>query len=107
MIQLDTLAEGTETDYSFTTELDGIPCVFRLVYSTRGERWTVSIALEDGTPLVTGRPLALDVDLLYRCDTPGRPPGRVFAMSIFADAESPKLTEIGVEAKTGLFYAVV
>jgi hypothetical protein len=53
---------------------------YRLIYTTRSERWTISLytVSEVPVPLIEGRPLCLGVDVLARCNVVGRPPGALF-----------------------------
>ena len=104
MIEIDTLSDGSAYDYTQTTQLDGVSYRLRMLYNDRRGVWTLSMYLEDGTPLIEGQSCVMFVDLLRRCIVQGRPSGALIVSTFTANNETPELLDIGQNARCRLFY---
>lgn len=91
--------------YSFRTRLEGRDFTFSIQYSTRQDRYYLSISDADGTPIATGLKLVANWPLLeyYQAD-PRLPPGELLAMSTTGDATPPRFGELGQGARVELTY---
>lgn len=96
MIQIDTLTDGT-TAYDQRTELDGEEWLLTFRWNARIDRWFMSIAALDGTPVLTGAGVSLLVPLNRRAV--GGPPGVFLAYSETEDDNPPGLLELGARVK--------
>lgn len=54
MLLLPTSKEKTDDFYTFSQELDGIDYVFTFYWNERASAWFMSVALTDGTALLSG-----------------------------------------------------
>ncbi len=94
---LDTLTDGTEA-YDQRTELDGIEWIFTFKWNGRRQRWSFSINALDGTAVLTGQTVSLNIPLNRR--QVAGPPGILCAVSEVADDfEPPGLTDLGARIK--------
>lgn len=51
---------------------------FRLVWNSRARRWLLDVSTGLGSPVVLGRGVVVDLDLLADVSVDGRPPGQLF-----------------------------
>lgn len=73
--------------------LDNVPYSVLLTWNERGQGWTFSLEDRDGLPVIYGRRVVLQIDLLYGYHhLPGVPAGALFALD-----QTGKLTTIGRE----------
>jgi len=98
MREINTLTDGT-TAYDQRTELDGEEWLLTFRWNSRIDRWFLSITALDGTPVLTGVQVGLDVPLNRRAV--GGPPGPIFATSFSGD-DPPGLLDLGDRVR--LFY---
>jgi len=93
------LPDATEPLITQTVSLDGRSYVFRFDWNSRTDRWSVSLAAEDGQGILSGAALVLNIDLLRT--VPGTlsyaPPGQIIAGGI----DDPNLETTNTMA---LFY---
>ena len=98
----------TPTDlpyYSFRVKLEGRDFTFSVQYSTRGDRYYLSIADSDNTPLVSGLKLVSNWPLLeYYQSDPRVPQGELFAMSTNSDITPAGFGELGLGQRVELTY---
>lgn len=73
------------------TSLDGTPFTLRFDWNSRTERWSFSLYLDDGTPLLLGGVLVAGVDLLRTVSDDLRPGGQL----MIVDFTEPTLDTIG------------
>lgn len=90
--------------YEQLTALDGVPYLLSFQYNTRESRWYFSVALQDGTEIVTGIKVVCSIGLLRRFADRRLPPGDIVAVSAGADGSPPGLTELGEGKRVQLLY---
>lgn len=83
--------------YDIRITLDGREFVFTLDWSDREQRWYLSIATLDGTPILNGVKLVPNWPLNSRCADTNRPLGVLQVLSPTDDA--PLLNDLGVKSK--------
>lgn len=96
---VDTLTDGT-TSYEQRTELDGEEWLLSFRWNARIDRWFMSISALDGTPVLTGACVSLNIPLNRRAVS--GPPGAFVALSETAQEDPPGLLELGARVK--LYY---
>ena len=99
---IDTLTDGTQT-YEQRTELDGQEYVLQFQWVERRERWLFGITGVDGTPILTGQTVSLDIPLNRRAVA--GPPGIFLAIAESETREPPGLLDLGARVK--LHYIAV
>lgn len=67
-----------EPSFKIRTILEGATLILRFDWSTRQERWSLSIYDGDGNALILGLPLHIDMEVISRFEITGLPPGRLF-----------------------------
>lgn len=88
---------------SQTTPLDGTAFVLDFAFNQRCACWYLSIATLDGTPVATVK-LVCAWDLLRKCASPLRPPGKLFVLSTTGDSSPPGLTALAPGGRCILVY---
>lgn len=88
----------------FTTVLDGKRWRFRLKWLQRVERWHLSIAYDNGTPLISGKALAAGADLLASVRTIADAP-QGFLTILASDGSPSEPTLYGLGRESMLLYA--
>lgn len=104
MIEIDLLSDGSEYDYDQIILLDSRNYRLRMLYNDRCSVWTMSLYLEDGTPLIEGQRVVLYTNLLDYCAVEGRPPGNLFCDTYTQDTNTPGLEDLGNDARCRVFY---
>jgi hypothetical protein len=63
-----------------SVSLDGRTYVFAFNWNSRSDRWSMSIATEDGDPIITGAVLVMNIDLLRTIPSTLDyvPPGQIY-----------------------------
>lgn len=93
------LPDATEPDITQSVSLEGRNYVFTFDWNSRTNRWTLSLATDDGIEVLNGALLMLGVDILRT--VPGTldsvPPGQLVAGGV----DDPDLESIN---GTALFY---
>lgn len=97
--QLSTLTDGTQS-YQQRTELDGEEWLFTFLYNLRRDRWTFSIQALDGTYVLTGQTVHLQIPLNRRAVQ--GPAGVLIALPEPGVVDPPGLHDLGEAVK--LFY---
>lgn len=88
-----------------TMQLDGIKYVMSLSYNQREERWYLSLADDEGVPLISGLKLRANWPLLWRHRYNVRlPPGEIMAIATTVDKSPPTLLELGEGKRCQLTY---
>jgi hypothetical protein len=92
----------TRTDaphYAFRMDLDGT--IYRLDFdwNDRDSAWYLGVATVDGTPLVTGRKIIINLPLLSRFKDPRLPPGVLVALDSASAAQDPDVDELGTRVR--------
>jgi len=95
-LAIPTFTDGTEA-YDQRTQLEGVEYLFQFRYNFRRELWTFSIQALDGTDILTGQTVHVNIPLNRRAV--GGPPGLFLAISETDDLESPTLQELGDRVK--------
>jgi hypothetical protein len=97
-------------NYSQRTRLDGRDYLLRFLYNDRDCRWSISIALDDGTPILSGRRIVAGVDLLTGVSDSRKPPGRLVAIDLpaYGDTQQtprdPSFGDLGRPERVRLAY---
>lgn len=93
------LPDATEPDITQTVSLEGRTYVFTFDWNSRADRWSLSIATDDGVEILSGALLMLGVDILRTIPSTLDfvPPGQLVAGGI----DDPTLETMGGIA---LFY---
>jgi hypothetical protein len=75
------LPDATEPDITQSVSLEGQNYVFTFDWNSRLDRWSVSLATEDGIEIISGALLMLGVDILRTIPNTLDfvPPGQLFA----------------------------
>jgi hypothetical protein len=88
----------TRTDsehYEEQVELDGVVYGLKFAWNHRASGWFLSLAKQDGTPILSGLRIVADWPLLHYCSHPDKPGGNLMAMDTSGAGLDPGLTELG------------
>lgn len=90
--------------WSESVNLDGVVYRLTFTWNTRSSSWSMTIAENDGTPIVSGIKLLPQISLLQRHKDERLPPGVLYAFDVIDgdNAERPTKSELG--AKLQLIY---
>lgn len=99
ILEIPTLTDGTQS-YIQRTELDGDDYLMSFLYNLRRNRWTMSLQSLDGTYVLTGQTIHLNIPLNRRAV--GGPPGVLIALPETGVTEHPGLHDLGAGVK--LYY---
>lgn len=99
ILEIPTLTDGTQS-YLQRTELDGEDYLMSFLYNLRRDRWTMSLQSLDGTFVLTGQTIHLQIPLNRRAV--GGPPGVLIALPETGVTEPPGLHDLGANVK--LYY---
>lgn len=99
ILEIPTLTDGTQS-YLQRTELDGDDYLMSFLYNLRRNRWTMSLQSLDGTYVLTGQTIHLNIPLNRRAV--GGPPGVLIALPEAGVTEPPGLHDLGAGVK--LYY---
>lgn len=103
MILIPTLTDGT-TSYDQRTELDGTEYLLTLQWNPRRDKWALSLNALDGTDILTGQNIALNLPLNRRAV--GGPPGVLMCIPAApADTAPPGLLDLGTRVELWYFTA--
>ncbi len=91
IVEIPTRTDGTLA-YDQVTTLEDVAYQFTFRWNARRELWSFSIAALDGTPILTGQTVHLDIKLNRRAVA--GPPGTLIAVSSVGD-DPPALTDLG------------
>lgn len=85
--------------WSESVDLDGIVYRLTFTWSTRSQSWSMTIATNDGTPIVSGIKILPQISLLQRHKSELLPPGVLMAFDVIDGeaAERPKKSELGTK----------
>lgn len=86
--------------YRQRTPLDGVEYQLVFTWNERSNRWVFSLYYTDGSPIVEGKVVALNTDLLLAVVDPRRPPG------VLALVSSEETTEEATRDGLGDTYFV-
>jgi hypothetical protein len=88
-------------NWSESVALDGV--VYRLTFkwNTRSQSWSMTIAEDDGTPIVSGIKILPQISLLQRHKDERLPKGVLYAFDVIEgdNAERPTRTQLGNKLK--------
>ena len=76
-------------NYSQRTRLAGTDYLLAFAYNDRDCRWYLSMALDDGTPLMSGKRIVAGTNLLDGVTHPRAPAGVLVAVDLPAYGDSP------------------
>jgi hypothetical protein len=104
VLKLQTETNGT-AHYSFRTTLDGVDYQLELDWSSREERWYLSVLSAEGQ-LLSGRTKVLSnwPMLRYYHHRVGVPAGELIAVNTGSNDAPPGLYELGIGARCELTY---
>jgi len=91
--------------YTQTTTLDGTQYVLSFAYSQRSDCWYLSLSTPDGELIAAGIKLVCNWDLLWKCVSPLRPPGKLYVLSNTTDTSTPGLEDLLPSARCQLLYS--
>lgn len=74
--------DSLRPNYSFKIDLEGVTYTLSFRYNTRDIIWTMDIADEGGTIILSGIPLVLGTILLERFPNSNIPPGDLFVLNL-------------------------
>jgi hypothetical protein len=90
---------------TFVSNFDGIKYTITLSYNQREERWYLSIADDEGVPILSGLKLQANWPLLWRHRYNTRvPPGEIIAINTTSDRSPPTLNDLGEGKRCELTY---
>jgi hypothetical protein len=85
--------------------LDGVEYILSLSYNQREDRWYLSLADDEGAPLISGLKLQANWGLLFRHRyNTALPPGEIMAVDTTTDGSPPTLLELGEGKRCVLTY---
>ncbi len=90
------------TDATQLTTLDGREYSLRFIWNAREESWYFFLADQDESPIVSGRKMVPDWDLLKRVRDERRPPGPILLRDLTGNQRKPGLGDLGNEFQ--LYY---
>lgn len=102
-----TLVIPTSADpfQTFKTRLDGVDYLISLAYNQREDRIYLSLADDEGTPIVSGLKVVANWPLLFRHRyNTAIPPGELMAIDTTSDKSPPSLGELGEGLRVQLTY---
>jgi hypothetical protein len=101
ILQIPTLTDGTQS-YIQRTELDGDDYLMSFLYNLRRDRWSMSLQSLDGTFVLTGQTIHLQIPLNRRAV--GGPPGVLIALPEAGEVDAPGLHDLGDGGSVKLYY---
>jgi len=106
MMAILTIPTSTEPFQRMTVRLDGRDYVLELRYNQREERWYLSIADDEGAPILSGLKLQANWPLLWRHRYNTQvPPGEILAaVTTATDRSPPTLNDLGEGKRCELTY---
>lgn len=84
----------TLPEYRQRTSLDGRSYVFRFLHNPRLDRWSFDLADQDESPIVSGRRIVTETDLLSGVADARKPPGILVARDYSANDDAEKIASI-------------
>jgi len=90
--------------YDMTVALEGQSYVFDFRFNQRESCWYFSIALPDGTELLSGVKVVCSREFLHRAADVRLPRGLLIAIPNGDDASPPGPSELGVDRRVTLTY---
>lgn len=84
-------------DYTQSTTLDGKDYVFRFQYNTRSGFWFMSLYDNDESPIVEGRKVVVNRDLLHGVTDARRPVGALVCLEVHDGVDEPTRDSFGVD----------
>ena len=102
MIVIPTRSDGKLYGYTEVVRLDGVPYLFRFLWSIRCDHWTLGIYAADETPVAEGILIVNAVDLLRGCTSANKPGGTLFALPSDTSEAHAGFTDLGTRVK--LYY---
>lgn len=95
--------DSTVGHQTFEVELSGASYRIELRWNNRAQAWFISLYSGTGKPLLLGRRLVVNTNILRRHRTPEFPPGDLVAVDTTGSNADPGADEIGKRVK--LLYA--
>lgn len=89
--QIPTAPNGAQS-WTQRTELDGHEYVLTFNWNTRSQAWFFSLADTDETPILDGKKITANTDLLGYVQSPARPQGQLIATEVSGADTDPTLT---------------
>lgn len=82
-------------NYEQRVDLDGVEYRLGIAWNRRGEHWTMSLSLADGSPVVSGIRIVADTPLLAAVSHPDRPLGELVALDTSGASLDPGRDDLG------------
>lgn len=100
-----TVPTSDQPFYTQKTALDGVNFTLSFAYNQREDRWYLSIADDEETPIVSGIKILANFPLLFRFKfLPAMPPGEMVALDTTKDGSPPGAGELGSGKRVRLVY---
>ena len=90
-----TIPTFSDPFYEQVIPLEGADYQFTWLWNRRGSFWSLSIADQESVPIVSGRRIVVDFNLLRRCTDPRRPPGLLVAEDTSGAGLDPDQLDFG------------
>lgn len=90
--------DSTNMSFKLRTDLEDTTYVFELYWNDRLSKWHINIMDADENPLLMGAPLNINMDILYRFQIPGLPPGRLMLYDASEGNVEATRTSLGDDA---------
>jgi hypothetical protein len=103
MNYLEVLLSSKEPDYALRVAFPNAVYVLRFQWNMRSG-WFFSLADAAGEPIISGRRLVNDFDLLRQCTDARRPPGELFLFDVTGNKERPTRTSLGEQHRMIYVY---
>lgn len=87
--------DSDSASYSFDVDLSGKLYRLALAWNTRAAWWTLDIADDADTPLVTGIRLVADTELIRLFALDALPPGSLYCVDTSGQGVDPTDTDLG------------
>lgn len=80
---------NVDTDYEFSTALNGKTYLFRFHYNFRAMAWIMDISDDQSIPIYMGTPIHVDFDMLAQISSYRVPPGILLCINRLLSQEEP------------------
>lgn len=96
---LEIPTSSDDAAYTQTVSLEGIFYLLRIFWNTRDVSWYLDMSLTDATPIIVGKKLVIDHEIINRHKIPQQPPGALFLVDTGLSKETCGRTDLGDRCK--------